>query len=81
MHIHIQANPHANAPIDSSSFGLKITTFLNVGIPGVLMGNSKIDTKMVVFRVRNTFVNKFANLARLYFPHFTSFHNQTWQFY
>ena len=33
----------------------------------------KIDTKMVGFRVPNTFVGKFANFAMPYFPHFTTF--------
>ena len=39
------------------------------------------STTMVGFRVRNTFVCKFANFAMPYFPHFTTFRNQTWQFY
>ena len=34
---------------------------------------------MVDFCVRNTFVYKFANFARLYFPQFTTFRDQTWQ--
>ena len=33
------------------------------------------------FPVRNTFVYKFANFVRLYFPQFTTFRHQTWQFY
>ena len=40
-----------------------------------------IDPKVVGFRVRSTFVCKFPNFARPHFPHFTTFRNQTWQFY
>ena len=43
--------------------------------------SGKIDTKMVGFSVRNTFVYKCTNFARPYFPYFTTFSNQTWQFY
>ena len=45
--------------------------------------SGKIDTKMIGFRVRNTFICKFANFARLYFPHFTTCISpqKTWLFY
>ena len=42
---------------------------------------SILPEKYVVgFSVRNTFVYKFANFARLYFPQFTTFRHQPWQF-
>jgi hypothetical protein len=41
-----------------------------------------IGPKMVAISARNIQkYTKFANFARLYFTHFTTFHNQTLQFY
>ena len=39
------------------------------------------SSKMVTSSSRNTNIYKFANFARLYFPCFTTFRDQTWQFY
>ena len=41
----------------------------------------KIGAKVAGFSVRNTFIYKFVSFARLYFPYFTQFRNQTGQFY
>ena len=43
--------------------------------------SAKIVSKVVTFSSRNTNVYKFANFARPYFPCFTTFRHQTWQFY
>ena len=43
--------------------------------------SAKIVSKVVTFSSRNTNVYKFANFVTPYFPCFTTFRHQTWQFY
>ena len=55
----------------------KVTTFQ---LKLYQVGLDKLS-KVVTFSSRNTNVYKFANFARPYFPCFTTFRHQTWQFY
>jgi hypothetical protein len=41
----------------------------------------KLGKEMVAISARKQKYTKFANFARLYFPHFTTFRNQTLQIY
>ena len=43
--------------------------------------SAEIVAEVVTFSSRNTNIYKFANFARQYFPCFTTFRHQTWQFY
>ena len=57
----------------------KFANFLMIVLRAEIV--TTFGSKMVAISARNTIIRKFANFARLYFPYFTTFPHQIFEFY